>query len=61
MPDSPDVAHHPFPQEIGHFVNGIVTGSAIEVDIDDAMRTHDLIFAAEQSAREGRPVRLPLP
>ena len=29
--------------------------------MSDAVKTHELIFAAEISAREGRPVSLPLP
>ena len=61
MPDSPDVTHHPFQGEIDALVDGIVLGVPINPDIDDAVKTHEIIFAAEQSARERRPVSLPLP
>jgi predicted dehydrogenase len=60
MPDSPDVSHHPFQGEIDHLMDGIVNNTPISPDIDDAFLTHELIFAAEQSAREGRPISLPL-
>jgi hypothetical protein len=29
-------------------------------DIKDAVKTHEIIFAAEQSAQEGKPIKLPL-
>jgi predicted dehydrogenase len=61
MPDTPEVSHHPFQGEIDELVNGIVHGTPINPDVNDAATTHEIIFAAEQSAREGRPVSLPLP
>ena len=30
------------------------------VDIRDAVKTHEIIFAADLSAHEGRPMKLPL-
>ncbi len=60
MPDTPEVSHHPFQGEIDHFLNGIVNNAPINPDVNDAVKTHEIIFAAEQSAREGRPVKLPL-
>jgi predicted dehydrogenase len=60
MPDTPEVSHHPFQGEIDHLVDGIVNDAPISPDINDAAITHEIIFAAEQSAREGKPVMLPL-
>ncbi|MCL5947361.1 MAG: Gfo/Idh/MocA family oxidoreductase [Chloroflexi bacterium] len=62
MPDTPQVAHHPFQGEMNDLVEAITENRPALVNIDDAVKTHELIFAAETSAREGgRPVRLPLP
>ncbi len=35
-------------------------GTASPVSLRDAVNTHEACFAVERSAREGRPVRLPL-
>lgn len=61
LPDTPEVTHHPFPEEIDHFVACIRENRVPLVDIKDAVKTHEIVFGAEQSAREGRPIRLPLP
>ncbi|HEV8634076.1 MAG TPA: Gfo/Idh/MocA family oxidoreductase [Chloroflexota bacterium] len=60
-PNTPDVTHHPFQGELDHLVDCILQDRTPIVDIKDAVKTHELMFAAEQSAREGKPVRLPLP
>jgi len=60
LPDSGDVTHHPFNGQIEAFVAGILDGAPILPDLDDAVMTHELIFAADDSARTGKPVRLPL-
>lgn len=60
LPDTPEVTHHPFPGEIDHLVDCIRTGQTPVADIADAVKTHEIMFAADQSAREGKPVRLPL-
>ena len=31
------------------------------IDVEDAVRTHEIVHAAELSAREGRPVKPSLP
>jgi predicted dehydrogenase len=60
-PDSGDVTHHPFPQEVGHFVDCIINNKPCIVDIDDAMKTFEIIEAADRSAAHGgQAVRLPL-
>ncbi len=60
LPDTAEVTHHPFVAEIDHFIDCIRTGRASHCNIADALRTHEICFASEISAREGRPVRLPL-
>ena len=59
-PDSPDVTHHPFNQEIDYFIDCIVTDREPMIGIPDAFKTHEIVFAAERSAETGKPVTLPL-
>ncbi len=58
-PDSGDVAHHPFQAEIDHLVSCIVEGVESHCNLADAVKTHEVCLAIDQSAAEGRPVRLP--
>jgi predicted dehydrogenase len=60
LPDTPEVTHHPFPGEIDDLVNAILTDGRATLDIHEDAKTYEIMFAAEQSAREGRPVKLPL-
>jgi predicted dehydrogenase len=60
LPDSSDVAHHPFQAEIDHFVECLRAGRPSHCNLDDAIKTHEVAFAALESARTGRPVTLPL-
>ena len=57
-PDSGDVRHHPFDGEINHFVDCVLHDKDSFVDLADAAKTHEICFALEQSAREGRPVKI---
>ncbi|MGI5172793.1 Gfo/Idh/MocA family oxidoreductase [Treponema sp. OMZ 840] len=60
-PDSGDVKHHPFPQEVNHFVDCILNNTKCIVDLDDAMKTFEIIEAADRSAAQGGiPIKLPL-
>jgi predicted dehydrogenase len=60
-PDSGDVSHHPFPDEVNHFVDTILDDTPCIVDIDDAMKTFEIIEAADRSAmNHGASVKLPL-
>jgi len=59
-PDSPDVAHHPFDAEIDEFVDWVRGGPAMSTNTLDAVHTHEIVFAAEQSVRSRTPVRLPI-
>jgi predicted dehydrogenase len=61
LPDTPEVTHHPFPGEINDLVDAILHDRQPLLNIQEDAKTYELIFAAEQSAREGRPVKLPLP
>jgi predicted dehydrogenase len=61
LPDSGDVTHHPFTHEVAHFVECIRTNRESHVNVADAYKTHEVVFAADLSAKEGRPVSLPLP
>jgi predicted dehydrogenase len=60
MPDSGEVTHHPFQGEIDHFVDCILQDRESPVNLEDAVKTHEVCIAIDQSAAEGRPVRLPL-
>jgi predicted dehydrogenase len=60
-PNSGDVSHHPFPDEVDHFVDCILNKKETIVNIDDAMKTFEIIEAADRSSsNHGIPVKLPL-
>jgi predicted dehydrogenase len=59
-PDSSDVGHHPFQAEVDHFVDCVRLDRESHCNLDDAIKTHEVAFAALQSARTRQPVRLPL-
>ncbi|MGD9519389.1 MAG: Gfo/Idh/MocA family protein [Armatimonadota bacterium] len=61
LPDSGDVEHHPFEGEIDHFVDCVLSDRESYVNIEDAVRTHELCLAMDLSAeRGGELVKLPL-
>lgn len=60
LPDSGDVTHHPFNGQIEALVAGILDGAKVLPDLDDAIKTHELVFAADKAAETGTPVKLPL-
>lgn len=59
-PDSSDVTHHPFQAQIDHFVDCLEQGVESHCNLEDAVKTHEVVFAAQESYRTGGPVRLPL-
>lgn len=59
-PDSADVAHHPFDKMIDEFVEWVRGGPVSSSNSLDAIKTHEIVFAAERSAETGQPVKLPL-
>lgn len=58
LPDSGDVAHHPFQSEVSHFLDCIVNDKRPSPDLDDAAQTQAVCFAADLSAESGRPVKI---
>jgi predicted dehydrogenase len=61
MPDSVDVAHHPFQMEIDELVACVLEGRDTSIDVFDAQKTMEVCLAADRSAeRGGQPVVLPL-
>ena len=57
-PDSGDVSHHPFDGQLSHFIDCIQTGVESPLNLADAAKTHEVCYALELSATEGRPVKL---
>jgi predicted dehydrogenase len=50
-----------FPAEVDHFVECILSKKKTIVDLDDAIKTFEIIEAADRSASAGgKPVSLPL-
>ncbi len=60
LPDSADVSHHPFQGQMDHFVDCILAGRESHCNLDDAIKTHEIVFAAQQSYKTRQPVALPL-
>jgi len=60
LPDSGDVSHHPFKDQVRHFVECILDNRESHCNLEDAAQTHEICLASEISAREQRPVKLPL-
>src|SRR4029077_9361026 len=60
-PDSGDVAHHPFKDEIDHFLECIETDTESHASIHDSGKSMSVCFAIDESAAGGgRPVRVRL-
>nr|MBA2355438.1 hypothetical protein [Acidobacteriota bacterium] len=56
MPDSVDVAHHPFQAEIDDLVDGILNDRQPELNVFDAEKTMRICMLADQSAEQGGAV-----
>jgi len=59
-PDSSDITHHPFQAEIDHFVTCVQQDIESHCNLEDAIKTHEVVFAALRCYRTQRPVTLPL-
>lgn len=59
-PNSGEVTHHPFQDEVDHLVACIQNGRESYVNLDDAVKTIEVCLAIDRSAAAGQPVRLPL-
>jgi predicted dehydrogenase len=57
LPDSGDVAHHPFQGEVTHFLDCILQDKKPFPNLDDAAKTMAICIAADTSSAEGRPVK----
>jgi predicted dehydrogenase len=53
LPDSGDVTHHPFQEEIDDFVACILAGREASPNLEDAARTTAVCLAADHSADHG--------
>ena len=60
LPDSADVTHHPFQGQMDHFVDCILSGQESHCNLEDAILTHEVAFAALQCYETREPVALPL-
>ena len=53
MPDSADVAHHPFQAEIDELVACVLEGRDTSIDVFEAQKTMEVCLAADRSAELG--------
>ena len=59
MLDSGDVSDHPYTTQFEEFFKSLAAGKEMPLtSFADAARTHEVIFAADKSAKLGRPVNL---
>ncbi len=57
--DSGDVADHPYQTQFQAFFDAIERGEEMpHTSLADAVRTHEVIFAADRSAATGKPVKI---
>jgi len=60
-PDSGDVEHHPFAEEVSHLIDCIQQDTESHCNVADAYHTHELALAIDHSIEEkGTRVSLPL-
>ena len=60
LPDTADVTHHPFQGQMDHFVECILNDKESHCNLEDAIITHEIAFAALECYKTGQPVKLPL-
>jgi UDP-N-acetyl-2-amino-2-deoxyglucuronate dehydrogenase len=60
LPDSGDVTHHPFQDEVDDLVAAIREDRPPLAAVADAARSHELCLAIDRSWAEAKPVALPL-
>jgi predicted dehydrogenase len=57
--DSGDVSDHPYQTQFAAFFDALEKGKAMPLtSLDDAVKTHEVIFAADKSAATGKSVKL---
>jgi predicted dehydrogenase len=60
MLDSGDVSDHPYQTQFQAFFDALERNQKMPfTSLDDAFRTHEIVFAADRSAAQGKPVTLP--
>jgi len=59
-PDSSDVTHHPFQAEIDHFIQCLQDDVESHCNLNDAIKTHEVFFAAQKCYETGKAVKLPM-
>ncbi|HLX61285.1 MAG TPA: Gfo/Idh/MocA family oxidoreductase [Planctomycetota bacterium] len=59
MLDSGDVSDHPYQTQFQAFFDALAAGKDMPMtSLDEAMKSHRVIFAADESARTGKPVNV---
>ncbi len=59
LTDSGDVSDHPYQNQFEAFFKALADGKNMPLTtLDDAAKTHEVVFAADKSAALGRPVKL---
>jgi predicted dehydrogenase len=57
--DSGDVSDHPYQTQFQAFFDALDRGKEMALtSLDDAVRSHEVIFAADRSAQTCKPVRV---
>ena len=57
--DSGDVADHTYQQQFDAFFKALRQGKKMDyTSLDDAAKSHQIIFAADESAATGKPVKI---
>jgi predicted dehydrogenase len=57
--DSGDVSDHPYQTQFEAFFQALESGKEMPLtSLRDAMKTHEIVFAADKSAATGKPVKL---
>ncbi|WP_010277790.1 Gfo/Idh/MocA family protein [Paenibacillus senegalensis] len=60
LPDSGDVSHHPFAEELDDFIRSIVEDTQTRCDFFDAMQSMEVCFAIDESIQKGESVKVPV-
>lgn len=60
LPDSAEVSHHPFQAQMDHFVDCILNDRESHCNLEDSIKTHEIVFAAQRCYQTHQPAKLPL-
>lgn len=58
LPDSGDVSHHPFAEELDDFIHAVLQDTQTRCDFFDAMKSMEVCFAIDESIEQGRSVKV---